>query len=245
MQGEKKVSIIMPARNAARHIEAVIRRIPEDFWPHIKNLWIINDGSTDGTGERIVSLMDRYPAVQGVYLRNNKGYGAAVQIGLRQCLEDRCDYAVCLHADGQYPPELMPRFLETMQEKRWDILQGSRLSSGSALSGGMPLYKFIAGKVMTFFENLTFNLRMSDYHSGYLFYSGQTLRRIPFYKFSKSFDFDLECIASARANNLAIGELPIPTRYADEISYLNPLLYGFRVLWILAKYRLGFYRRAT
>jgi hypothetical protein len=133
--------------------------------------------------------------------------------------------------------------METMEAKALDLLQGSRLASGTALAGGMPLYKFLAGKALTRIENGAFGLRMSDYHSGFIMYSSRCLAALPFDGLSNSFDFDLEAIASARAKGLSVGELPIPTRYAGERSYLNPVEYGLRVLRVVARYKTGYYHK--
>ena len=142
----------------------------------------------------------------------NRGYGATVKHGLARCREDDCSFAVCLHADGQYPPESI-----------------------------MPLYKYLAGRVLTALENRVFNLAMTDYHSGFLVYGKRALAAIPFERLGGGFDFDLEVIATARAGGLTIGELPIPTRYAGERSYLNPFLYGINVLGVLVRYLSGRY----
>ncbi len=242
MTSRVKISIFIPAYNAASHINSVIDRIPDDVWPHIVNIWIVNDGSTDKTGSVITTLERENNKIVALHLPVNKGYGTAVQIGLKKCRESACDFTVCLHADGQYPPESIPSFIEYMESTDCDILQGSRIASGTALKGGMPLYKFIAGKVLTFFENHIFGLSMTDYHSGYLFYSRRAMQTIPYSRLSRSFDFDLEVIASSCALGLSVTELPIPTRYADEKSYLNPILYGLRVVGIMIKYLLGMYR---
>lgn len=236
------VSIVMPAYNAVRHIEAVIGRVPDDIWPHIESFWIIDDGSSDGTAALIDNLAVKQPVIKPVHFRENRGYGSAVREGLRRCGMDGCEYAVCLHSDGQYAPESLPDLLRKAEADSVDILQGSRIASGTALSGGMPLYKYIAGKALTFFENIVFGLSMTDYHSGYLCYSRQALEKIDFDRLSTSFDFDLEVLASARARGLKIEEMPIPTRYADETSHLNPVTYGLRVLGIMAGYKMGKYR---
>jgi glycosyltransferase involved in cell wall biosynthesis len=233
----------MPAYNAERHIEGVLCRISHELWNIIKNLWIINDGSKDSTINVVNNLKIKNPKIQVINFMHNKGYGNAVKEGLLKCKQDNCDYAVCLHADGQYPPEVILEFVNNMMQKNIDILQGSRIASGTALSGGMPLYKFLAGKMLNILENFVFRLNLTDYHSGMLFYSKKALNILPFNKFSSSFDFDLEVIACARAKNLVIYELPIPTRYANEISYLNPLEYGFRILFVLLKYLLGKYKK--
>jgi len=237
----KKISIFIPAFNAEEHIVKVINRIPQSIRPELNAVYIINDGSSDNTASVIDQLGKNDLSIKPVHFKNNKGYGWAVRTGLKMCLDDGCDYAVCVHADGQYPPESIPGFIDKMQNEGIDILQGSRIASGTALSGGMPLYKFIAGKCLTALENLVFGLRMTDYHSGFLLYSRRAIESIPLEKLSGSFDFDLEVIASARAKGLSIAESAIPTRYAGEKSYLNPITYGLRVLRVVCKYSLGGY----
>jgi hypothetical protein len=147
-----------------------------------------------------------------------------------------------LHADGQYPPEPVKRFIDDMTARHIDILQGSRIGSGTALSGGMPLYKYVANRILTFFENIVFGLSLTDYHSGMLLYSRKALDTLPFDRLSASFDFDLEVIALGRARGLAIEERQIPTRYAGEISHVNVVTYGLRVLRVMACYAAGRYR---
>jgi hypothetical protein len=105
----------------------------------------------------------------------------------------------------------------------------------------MPLYKYVAGRLLTAIENRVLGLRLTDYHSGFLVYSRKALETLPFHRLSTGFDFDLEVIASARAAGMKVGEKPIPTRYAGERSYLNPVTYGLRVLWVLVKYKIGRY----
>jgi glycosyltransferase involved in cell wall biosynthesis len=236
------ISLVIPAYNAEVHIASVIDRIPNPVWRRLRTLWIINDGSSDKTAAVIESLAKRHKSIHPLYFSGNRGYGATVGTGLRLCRDDGCDFAACLHADGQYPPEAIPGFVKAMASQGISLMQGSRIASGTSLSGGMPCYKYIAGRLMTALENLCFGLRMTDYHSGFLVYDRACLQALPLHRMSRSFDFDLEAIASARSLGLSIGELPIPTRYADEVSYLNPIRYGFRVLWVLAKYKMGYYK---
>ncbi|MDO5576979.1 MAG: glycosyltransferase family 2 protein [Fibrobacter sp.] len=237
------LSIFIPAFNAELHLKSVIKRIPSSLWPFINKVYIINDGSTDKTQKIITELSLSESRIIPVQFGSNRGYGNAVKRGLALCKNDGCEYAACIHADGQYPPEYIPEFVEHMSLNNCDLLQGSRIASGTAISGGMPLYKFIAGKCLTFLENIVFGLKLTDYHSGFLIYSRNVLNKINFEKLSSKFEFDLEVIASSRAKKLTICELPIPTRYADETSYLNPITYGFRVLKVLCKYSLGIYNQ--
>jgi glycosyltransferase involved in cell wall biosynthesis len=235
------VSLFIPAYNAASTVEEVITRIPGDLWQTVRNVWIIDDGSTDGTAAIIDELSAIHPNIQQVHLTRNKGYGNAVRIGLYLCRNDGCDFAACVHADGQYPPESVLPFVQAMIEKRIDLMQGSRIASGAALRGGMPLYKYVAGRILTAMENRVFGIRLTDYHSGFLVYSRKALDLLPFHRLSASFDFDIEVIASGRVAGMAVAEMPIPARYAGERSYLNPVTYGLRVLWVLMKYKTGWY----
>jgi glycosyltransferase involved in cell wall biosynthesis len=238
-----RVSVFIPAFNASAHLPAVLERFPDELWPAIEHVWIINDGSRDSTAACADTLAKGNVKIQPVHFSWNRGYGCAVREGLFRCRQDACDFAVCLHADGQYPPEAIVGFVREMAARGIDILQGSRIASGTALSGGMPLYKYVANRILTFFENIVFNLSMTDYHSGMLVYGRKALDSLPFEALSGSFDFDLEVIACARSRGLCIAELPIPTRYAGEISHVNVVSYGLRVLGVMAKYLAGGYKR--
>jgi glycosyltransferase involved in cell wall biosynthesis len=231
----------MPAFNAEKHIEQTIERMSPDLWQLVRNIWVINDGSVDKTGAIVDAMAITKGEIRPVHIKQNLGYGAALKKGLVLCNDDGCLAAVCLHADGQYPPEAICGGLETMFSLSLDLLQGSRIASGTALSGGMPMYKYIANKTLTFFENIVFGLSLTDYHSGMLFYSKKALENLPFYSFSNSFDFDVEVIACAKAKGLSIGEFPIPTRYGTEISHVRSIPYGLRVVNVMRKYAIGRY----
>ncbi len=238
-----KVCVCIPAYNAAMHLAGVIARIPAECWAKLCAIWVIDDGSSDKTTAVAKRLQQHYKAIRIDGFEENRGYGEAVKRGLTRCRESDPDVCICLHADGQYPPEYMSRFIDRVFEG-CDLVQGSRIASGTARSGGMPLYKYVANRTLTALENMVFGLKMSDYHSGYLAYSRKALTEIPFDSLSFSFDFDLEVIATARAAGMRIEELPIPTRYANEVSHLNPITYGFRVLAVMCRYMRGVYARA-
>jgi glycosyltransferase involved in cell wall biosynthesis len=234
------VVVVIPAFNAARHIEGVLERIERlaDF--AVSRVIVVNDGSTDATRERVLAARFTRAPVELIDRRTNGGYGAAMKDGLTAA--SRCDAALvaCVHADGQYSPEALPRLAASLRERRLDLLQGSRISSGTARSGGMPLYKIAANALLNRIENRTLGLGMTDYHSGYLLYGPRALE-LPFQTLSNSFDFDLEVIACARARGLSVGEEPIPTHYGDEVSHLDPITYGLRVLRVMWRYRRGRY----
>jgi glycosyltransferase involved in cell wall biosynthesis len=233
--------VFIPAYNAAQHLPTVIERFPAELWPAIEHVWIVDDGSSDQTAACADRLANDNEKIKAIHFSWNRGYGKTVREGLFCCKQDKCDFAVCLHADGQYPPESIPRFVHEMVMRNIDILQGSRIASGTALSGGMPVYKYAANRILTFFENIVFDLSMTDYHSGMLVYGRKALDSLPFTALSSSFDFDLEVIALARARGMTVAELPIPTRYAGEISHVNVVSYGLRVVRVMARYLAGRY----
>lgn len=235
------ISLFIPAFNAAGTLQEVIGRIDGKTWQQIHRVYLINDGSEDDTWRVMQDISRRNPRCEPVLQEHNQGYGATVKHGLKRCCTDGCSFAACLHADGQYPPESILPAVTMMTERKLDLLQGSRIASGTALSGGMPLYKFIAGKLLTALENRVFKIAMTDYHSGFLVYGRGALDAVPFERLGGGFDFDLEVIATARAIGLSIGEVPIPTRYAGERSYLNPVVYGLGVLRVVIRYQLGRY----
>jgi len=234
-----RVGLYVPAYNAERTLAGVVARIPGEL--DLERVVIVNDGSRDGTGPLARELAARDPRLVAVDLPRNLGYGGAAKRGLRELLDLGVEAAVCLHADGQYAPEELPAMLEERQRRALDILQGSRLASGTALSGGMPLYKYVAGRLLTALENRVLRLELTDYHSGYMVFSRRALERIDFERLSDSFDFDLEMIAAARARGLRVGERAVPTHYGDEVSHLNPATYGLRVMRVMFNYVAGRY----
>jgi glycosyltransferase involved in cell wall biosynthesis len=234
------ISVVIPAYNAGRHIEGVLERLAALEGCELQRVIVVNDGSRDDTVLKVrgagftrceLTLIDR-PA--------NGGYGAAMKDGLEAARQGDPELVACVHADGQYSPEALPSLCAALQTRTLDLVQGSRIASGTALSGGMPFYKYAANAALNVIENHTLQLSMTDYHSGYLLYGRRALG-LPFRSLSDSFDFDLEVIACARARGLSVGEAPIPTHYGDEVSHLSPLTYGLRVLRVMWNYRRGRY----
>ena len=149
-----------------------------------------------------------------------------------------------LHGDGQYAPESLPTLLAPLDANRADVVQGSRFRGGGALRGGMPVYKYVANRGLTWMENRVFGLRLAEYHSGYMLYRRAALEAIPFRSFTtRGFVFDQEMLVAARILGLRVVDLPIPTRYAGERSYLRPIPYGIAVLKLMGRYLRGDYHR--
>jgi glycosyltransferase involved in cell wall biosynthesis len=238
-----RLVVVIPAFNAERHIQSVLGRIAalgEISGFALTEVIVVDDGSRDGTASAVRDSGFARCPLRVIARPRNGGYGAAMKDGLAAARLSDPDLVACVHADGQYSPEALPGLCATLQTHGYDLLQGSRIAAGTALAGGMPLYKFAANAVLNRIENHTLSLSLSDYHSGYLIYGRRALA-LPFHSLSDSFDFDLEVIASARARKLAVGEAPIPTHYGDEVSHLNPLTYGLRVLRVMWNYRRGRY----
>ena len=239
------VFILMPAYNAASTIEKVFARIPAAARERIGRYVVVNDGSTDGTEAALARLRVQFPSLVTLAHPVNRGYGAAEKTLLAYALEQGADVGIVLHSDGQYSPELIPDLLRPFDDDTADMVQGSRMLGGSALKGRMPLYKFVANKVLTAIENRAFGMNLAEYHSGYMLYSRKTIASIPFQKLSDSFDFDLEMIVMAHIKGLRMQEIAIPTIYAGEVSHLRPVQYGLRVLGIVASYKRGKYHKLT
>jgi glycosyltransferase involved in cell wall biosynthesis len=235
------IIVVTPAYNAARHVGGVLLRLLALESLEIERIVVVNDGSDDDTRERVIALQNQRIPVQLLDRPTNGGYGAAMKDGIAAALETDPEIVACVHADGQYSPEALPFLVQNLQSRHLDLLQGSRIASGTALSGGMPLYKYAANAVLNRIENHTLKLSMTDYHSGYLIYGTAALRALPFGALSDSFDFDLEVIASARARGMRVGEAPVVTHYGNEISHLHPIAYGLRVLRVMWNYRRGRY----
>lgn len=234
-------SVYMPAYQVRQELEETIRRIPATAWKCIKALHILDDGSSDGTAEIAQKLSAEFTQIQVHRACQNQGYGNTVRYGIQLCLQDQVSWMVCLHADGQYAPEMLLDLVKEAQGRKLALLQGSRHAQKQALQGGMPLYKWLAGKILVALENRIFHLQLTDYHSGYLVLHVPWLHQVNWQKLDGRFELDLQLIATAVAKKLPVGECPIPTRYAGEQSHLNPWTYGLRVLHVLWKFRQGYY----
>jgi len=236
-----RLCVVTPAYDAGHHLRATIARLLAAGLPELAAVFIVDDGSRDDTGAVARALAGAHPEISVIARSRNGGYGAAMKDGLAAARTAGAQVVACVHADGQYSPEVLPRLLDERARRDLDVLQGSRIAAGTARAGGMPLYKYAGNAVLNRLENWRLGLALSDYHSGYLIYGPRALERLPLDRLSDSFDFDLEVLAAARARGLAVGEAPIPTHYGDEISHLNPVTYGLRVLRVLWRFETGHY----
>lgn len=264
MSAEFDTFVFVPAYNVEKTLAAVLSKIPESVWSRSQVL-VVDDGSRDGTRnsyeqyleglqKSIADSQARSADMQVNFVsrlryfrfEKNSGYGAVVKKGLNDGLASGAKYIACLHGDGQYPADLLDVFLDHLENFRGlnavgetaklALLQGSRHAvTGGAKAGHMPLHKRIGGAFLTWLENRVFRQKLTDRHSGFILYSADFLRSVDISKLSPSFDIDLELISIADARGFAIGELPIPTVYADEKSNLNVVGYGLRCLRQIAR----------
>lgn len=230
--------IFIPAYNVEKTLGGVLSAIPQSVWDRSRVL-VIDDGSLDDTRGAYEKFARAYPELPLSYFRfeKNRGYGAVVKKGIADGIAENLKFVACLHGDGQYPANLLDKFIDHLENYRKPsgvklaLLQGSRHASrGSAKAGNMPLHKRLGGAFLTGLENLVFRQKLTDRHSGFILYRTSFLRKVNLKKLSPSFDIDLELISIADARRYAVGELPIPTVYAGEVSNLNVVDYGLRCL---------------
>jgi glycosyltransferase involved in cell wall biosynthesis len=171
----------------------------------------------------------------------NRGYGGNQKTCYIEALRSGADVVVMVHPDNQYDSTLVPQMIEAILHGSADIVLGSRLLSGTALSGGMPWWKFVANRFLTVVENAAFGLRLSEYHTGFRAYSRRLLETLPFLLNSDNFVFDQEIMAQAVCFGFRVGEIPVPTRYFAEASSVNferSVEYGLDVLKLVARFTL-------
>jgi glycosyltransferase involved in cell wall biosynthesis len=242
---KKRIFILMPAYNVQFIVENTLARIPKDVWKNIFKLVIVNDGSSDGTKVVLKKLAKKYKKIVLIDKKINQGYAKAQKTGFDYCLKNNADIVALLHSDGQYAPELIWKLLTPLVNDKADIVQGSRILGGGALLGKMPLYKYVANRILSTLENLVFGMNMGEYHSGYMLYSKEALNKIPYTKLSDTFHIDGEMLIVGHDMKLRIKEVSIPTHYGEEKSNLKPIKYGIDVLKIMFDYKMGKYNFAN
>lgn len=238
----KKILICIVAYDAQSTLKKVLDRIPLEVRQKVAEVVVFDDESKDGTFKVAKDYQISHPDFQNLFIYRNShnlGYGGNQKRGYLYCIKKGYDIAVLLHGDGQYAPEALPELLKPLEEGRADAVFGSRMMSpGAALKGGMPLYKYIGNKILTFFENRLLGMDLTEFHSGYRLYSVSALKDIPFERNTNDFHFDTEIIVQLNAKKKRIVEIPIPTYYGDEICHVNGIKYAFQVAISVLEYRL-------
>lgn len=244
MDIKKKLLILIVAYNHEKFIKKVLHRInPNLAKQYDVEILINDDSSTDKTVEYAKEYIafDTNNLFKYKILSNpeNQGYGGNQKIGYEYAIKNNFDFVALVHGDGQYAPECLHELVEPLNSDSVDAVFGSRmLTKGGALKGGMPLYKFVGNKILTFFQNSLFSSKFTELHSGYRIYKVSSLKKIPYVLNANDHSFDNEIIAQFLIAKLNIKELPIPTFYGDEISYVNGLKYAYQVFIINLKAKL-------
>lgn len=228
-EGKPRVLVFIVAYYAESTILDVLQRIPEMPGYDVEVL-IIDDCSADQTyaqAERLRRLGQYRHRLTVLANPVNQGYGGNQKLGYHYAVEKDFDFVALLHGDGQYAPEMLPALIEPLARGAADVVLGSRmLKPRDALKGGMPFYKFVGNKILTWYQNLVLRSQLSEFHTGYKAYTVDLLRRVPFELNSNVFHFDTEIIIQFLRARARILEVPIPTHYGDEICRVNGLKYA-------------------
>jgi len=231
----KKVVVVLPAYNAARTIEKTFREIPMDI---VDEVVLVDDLSHDDTVEEAQRLSIRHI----IRHPENMGYGGNQKTCYRKALDLDADLVIMLHPDYQYCPKLIHSIAYLIAHGIFPVVLGSRILGKGALKGGMPMYKYISNRILTFFQNLMLNQKLSEYHTGYRAFSREILEAIPFEHNSNDFIFDNQMLAQISYKGYPIGEITCPTRYFKGCSSINlkrSMIYGIGVLKVSLEYRLA------
>jgi len=229
----KKVVVVMPAYNAEKTLRRTWEELPHDL---VDEVVLVDDASGDSTIQVAQEL-----GIQAIQHPENKGYGANQKTCYSEALRRGADVVVMIHPDYQYSPRLVTAMASMIVSGHYDVVLGSRILGGDALRGGMPLYKYVANRFLTFVENLALGVKLSEYHTGFRAYSRQVLETLPLDSNSNDFVFDNEILVQAVYFGFRIGEISCPTRYFDDASSINfarSVKYGIGVLATSLKYLL-------
>jgi glycosyltransferase involved in cell wall biosynthesis len=222
----KKIVVVLPAFNAAQTLVRTIADIPGDI---VDEVVLVDDASTDNTVE-----IARSSNIHHIELhKQNQGYGANQKTCYKIALDRGADIVVLLHPDYQYTPMLIPAMTSLIAAGVYHVVLGSRILGNGALKGGMPVYKYVTNRALTFFQNLCTGAKLSEYHTGYRAFSREALEKIEIQKLGNSHIFDNEMLSEIILAGYSIGEVSCPTRYFAEASSLdfgNSVLYGLGVI---------------
>lgn len=243
MTAQKKVVVVMPAYNAEKTLKRTLDAIPAGSVDHVI---LVDDASRDNT-----AVVARELGIKVIVHPQNRGYGANQKTCYAAALADGADIVVMLHPDYQYDPRLVPWMAGLIREDICDIVLANRIRTRrEAIAGGMPLYKYVFNRMLTFIENLFLGLNLGEYHTGYRAYSRTALEMIPWENNSDDFVFDQEILIQAAHAGLRIGEVPVPAKYFEEASSINfrrSVTYGLETLLGVVKsllHRMGIVRFA-
>ena len=234
MLNNRRIAVVLPAYNAAQTLKRTVDEIPHDL---VDDIILTDDASKDNTSELARSM-----GLHTIRHDNNRGYGGNQKTCYTAALSRGADIVVMLHPDYQYTPKLVTAMASMIAYDEFDYVLASRILGKGALVGGMPMYKYISNRALTFAENLLLGQKVSEYHTGYRAWSRALLERLPLMQCSDDFVFDNEMIAQATHFGFRVGEISCPTKYFPEASSINfsrSVTYGLGVLRVAAQYRLN------
>ncbi len=234
MLNGKKIVVVLPAYKAALTLERTYNEIPFDI---VDDVVLVDDNSPDNTVEVAKKLGIQHIIKHEV----NKGYGGNQKSCYAKALEIGADIVIMLHPDYQYTPKLIHAMSSVIAYEVYPVTLGSRILGKGALKGGMPMYKYIANRFLTLFENIMIGQKLSEYHTGYRAFSADVIRSIDFTYNSDDFVFDNEMLSQIFMNGYEIGEVTCPTKYFEEASSINltrSMKYGRGVLRVSLIHRL-------
>ncbi len=228
----KNVVVVLPAYKAELTLERTYKSIPSEI---VDTVLLVDDASTDGTVQRAREL-----GIMTFVHHRNMGYGANQKTCYIEALKTGADIIVMVHPDYQYEPRLITAMAGMIASGVYEVVLGSRILGKTARQGGMPVWKYVANRVLTAIENLMLGAKLSEYHTGYRAFSRRVLKDLPLLANSDDFVFDNEMLAQAVAFGFEIGEISCPTRYFPEASSINfrrSFRYGVGVLLTSLKFR--------
>ncbi len=231
----KKIVVVMPAYNAAKTLRKTYEEVmAQDV---VDLIIVVDDASQDET-----TAIARKLSNTKVYTHpRNLGYGANQKTCYRLALEEQADIVIMVHPDYQYTPKLIPAMSAMIGSGTYHCVLGSRILGGYALKGGMPIWKYVSNRFLTFIENILLGAKLSEYHTGYRAYSREVLERLPLNRNSNDFVFDNQVLAQIHWFDYTIAEISCPTIYFPEASSINfrrSVKYGLGCLWTGLTYRL-------
>jgi len=232
MVNNKKVVVILPAYNAANTLKQTYTEIPFDL---VDEVILTDDHSSDNT----VSVAKELGIKHIIIHPQNKGYGANQKSCYNKALELEADIIIMLHPDYQYTPKLIPSMVYLIANNVHDVVLGSRILGKGALQGGMPIYKYIANRFLTLFQNILMNQKLSEYHTGYRCFTAEAVKSIPYQDNSDDFIFDNQMLAQLCFKDWRMGEVSCPTKYFAEASSINfkrSVTYGLGVMGVSCRY---------
>lgn len=230
----QKVIVVLPAYKAAQTLRKTYEEIPFDV---VDEVVLVDDKSPDETVAIARELGIEHIVVHG----DNRGYGGNQKSCYNKALELSGDIVVMLHPDYQYTPQLLLPMISLIGNGVYPVVFGSRILGKGALKGGMPIYKYIANRFLTLFQNILMGQKLSEYHTGFRAFSGEVLEKVPYELNSDDFVFDNQMIAQIFWHNFDIAEITCPTKYFEDASSINfsrSMTYGLGVLGVSCRYYL-------